>query len=287
MRRRAVRANRNYVPNTFIGGIAKLGRAGYNAPILTAAQLANTLGISESIIKGFKVVGEDVQCVLGEGVSIKSVAFRSNENLTYIDSNMIVAIGSSSFLQCSNLNSVNLPFVTIITLAAFKQCSSLYSVDFPLVTSINDSAFDLCSNLYSANFPLATMVDSNAFYLCSNLYSVNLPLATIINGNAFHMCSSLYSINLPSADRLRNGVFYGCTSLNLIDIKRCKFLSNTTSSNIVFENISLNAVINTNILLATVNDGEPDGDLLYAYTSRNATINFYDDDGIFVETYNP
>lgn len=187
------------VSNTFIGGIAKLGGTGDNAPILTAAELATTLGISESIIQGFKVVGEDVECVILENFSLPSVCFQNNENIIFFNSHNVTSIGAN----------------------AFRSCASLTSVDFPLVTSVG------------------------------------------------------------------GGSFWDCTSLVAINILLCKALGLNLLNNYVFRDISLNSTINSNIYLKTVKSGEPDDDLLYAYNSRNATINFYDDEGNFVETYNP
>lgn len=89
-------AVKNYVfgqkwePNTIIGGIGSV--------ITTKSALATKLGISESIIRGFKVVGSDVYCRITSYYQIPVNCFRDDTTITYYydyDSN--VTLSSASF----------------------------------------------------------------------------------------------------------------------------------------------------------------------------------------------
>ena len=82
-----VYAHQKYKPNTFIGGIAKLGGTGVNAPINTTALLATKLGIAENRIRAFKVVGDDVEFYIKDNYAVTAFgavnAVDANQNITY------------------------------------------------------------------------------------------------------------------------------------------------------------------------------------------------------------
>lgn len=88
---------RKLKPNTFIGGVG--------TTITSAAALAAKIGISSTRIKGFKVVGSDIECNITGSYSIQGAAFQNNSEITYYNDagGLVVTIYNSSFRNCSNL----------------------------------------------------------------------------------------------------------------------------------------------------------------------------------------
>lgn len=112
--------------NTEIGGVA--------STISTPALLAAKLGILESRISNFSIVGSDIQCRITGSYGIPVSAFANNSNLTYFTDleGVVTSLGASSF---SNQTTTNV----------------LKSVYFPNATFIGNSCF------YTANFGSPTM----------------------------------------------------------------------------------------------------------------------------------
>lgn len=253
---------RAYVPNTFIGGIAKLGGTGANAPILTAAELASRLGISVNIIKGFRVVGEDVECRIMQEYTAQGYAFGhqfpidANQNITFFHDieNKCISGGLRIFGNCQNLTSV--------FLNGFINNGD----------STNGGNFDNCIKLSHCEMDSLRFLRGYYFFRNTKISILNLNNLETITKNA----------------GLTGNNFQNMTELTLLSAKKLKQIGDSPSVNYSnFSGIKLNATIEVHIDLATANNGDIDADLLSAYNSRNATINFYDDDGNFVETYNP
>lgn len=81
------------------------------------------------------------------------------------------------------------------------------------------------------------------------------------------------------------GFFAGCGQIRIIDMRKCKEIGTSPSvDSSAFSIIKSGCVINVNLFLKTSNAGSPDVDIQYAKTSRSATINFYDDNGIYHST---
>ena len=133
-----VYARQKYKPNTFIGGIAKLGGTGANAPINTTALLATKLGIAENRIRAFKVVGDDVECYIkGTYVPIDSV-FPNNTNLTYfIDTDKLMqTIQNSIFQGTTNLSQLSIEGIKNFSTGGFTKITGtkIETLNFPQVS---------------------------------------------------------------------------------------------------------------------------------------------------------
>ncbi len=86
--------------NTIIGGVG--------TTITTKTILASTLGISESLIRRFEIIGSDVHCNIRGEYAIKRSAFSGNNDITsYIDiDNICTMIGISAFQNATNLKNI-------------------------------------------------------------------------------------------------------------------------------------------------------------------------------------
>jgi hypothetical protein len=97
-------------PNTFIGGVS--------ATITSKNQLGIKLGISNTRVKNFRIIGSDIQCAItGGSYQIPANAFNGDTSITYFLDNdgLVTDINSSGFQACTNLVSVNFPKCTSIS----------------------------------------------------------------------------------------------------------------------------------------------------------------------------
>lgn len=177
------------VSNTFIGGVS--------ATINTPELLATTIGTTVANIKNFKIVGENIECIILNTYSIKASAFRYNTDLTYYRDleGKIINISSYGFGECEKLSLVELPEILSITGGyVFRNETSIthgLSVITPKLTNLGNSVFYGCNryivSLYApllVTAGLTTLVDQTFYtiHLSSVLY-VNPSLATS-NGGA-------------------------------------------------------------------------------------------------------
>lgn len=108
-----------YEPNTFIGGIG--------SAITSASALASVLGISETIIKGFKIVGSDVECAIVEAYDIQNSAFDGNNDITYYrdEGEKLKNVGQYAFISAGELLEFKGLGVETIGKAAFMYAAKL------------------------------------------------------------------------------------------------------------------------------------------------------------------
>lgn len=175
------------VPNTFIGGIAKTGGTGVNAPIDTPYKLSQKLGIAVNRITGFKVIEDDVECRIRGGYYLKDQAFgastsvNSNKNITnfYDEDDLIHTIGGYAF-SFTNLTDFKIEGATFIRYACFDG-SKITSANLPLVTNSENLTFRNCKQLTTLNIPLITIGRNTMIYGCDNIdFSITAPLITTV-----------------------------------------------------------------------------------------------------------
>lgn len=301
-------------PNTFIGGIAKQGGEGANAPIDTSRKLATKLAISVNRISRFRINGDDVECNIKGDYSLgrysaESVAFSNNLNITYYRGSNITRL-VRCFMGCSNLiefireKNTGLTEVT----DAFRGCKKLTFIegfDNPSDNaSLNDSVFRGCTSLEAINLlSITRVVNNDIFHNCTSLKFIDLTRCiTGISGSMFYNCNSLErfenhvwtttlwgtfaactkitEIIIPKTTTLLDQVFNGCSKLELIDIRGCKIINH----NPWFHTVKLGFLIKVHIDLFTSNGGNPNPYLVTAKNTRNAIVEFYDDNGDYVST---
>jgi hypothetical protein len=218
---------------------------GVAATINTPALIASKLGIAVDRIKSFSIIGNDIQFAVIGNYNIPNACFMNNSSLTY-------------FLDNGGL-----------------------------VLKIDSNGFRACVNLSNINFPKCNEICIGSgflsFYQCSSLVNVSFPECLRVWTQSFASCSLLKIIDLPKLTETGPNIFSECISLEMVNMKKCISLS-LGGDNLVFSNIKSGCIINVNIFLKTSNGGVADGDLLYAKNSRNAIVNFYDDNGNYVST---
>lgn len=302
-------------PNTFIGGIGSV--------ITTKASLATKLGISESIIKSFKVVGTEVQAFIDSNYTMTN-RFYEDTTITHYDDKdgKVTAIGQNQFRDCSNLEYVRFPGLTSITgtdnsatTGVFRNCVSLTECLIPNLTTLTGryhfenvpllteltipnltGTIPFCtfrnSGILQLNLPLVTGIGQEAFNPNTVLETLTIPNVSIIGSRSFlnlQKVSSLVLLNVVSVSN-KNGTFSGMNSMELIDIRACKVLGDPSSIGgsqqftWTFDKLKTGCVINVHEDLATANSGSADEALVWAKANRSAVVNFYDDNGDYVST---
>lgn len=243
------------MPNTFIGGIAKTGGTGLNAPIDTPYKLSKKLGIDVNRITGFRVVGDDVECRIRGGYDIPLAAFGSvdsgsNTNITtYFDVEGNVSLLLSGSFYGTPMQQVNFPSVTQIGNRSFDNCSFFNEGIFPMVTKI------VGARTFAANTRL------------NNLYLPNLE-----------------EVEVSGATEARTfqGIGTNASStLSILDVRKLKRVGTNPSLNrLTFLTIKTGITIRVHEDMATNNPI----DLDYAKNTRGCTVEFYDDNGDYVST---
>lgn len=152
-------------PNTIIGGVA--------STIPTRAALATKLGISESLITRFKVVGNDIQCKIIDNYTIPSNCFLNDTSITsYLDKQgKVTNVNNYSFENTSNLKEISFINAVYFGQGVFKN-SGLLEVLQPLPAVSLNNTFENCSDLISVNAGLANGTWLNSFANCNNLTEV-------------------------------------------------------------------------------------------------------------------
>jgi hypothetical protein len=83
----------------------------------------------------------------------------------------------------------------------------------------------------------------------------------------------------------KDGLWDSLTAIELIEAKKLRYLGNPSQAGTnAFRALKLGCKIRLHIDLLTANAGNADASLVFAKNARNATIEFYDDNGIYVTT---
>jgi hypothetical protein len=162
-------------PNLFIGGVS--------ATINTSAILATRLGVNQSIIKGFKVIGLNIECTIIANYGVGTSAFRNDTSITYYkdDGQFAKAISNNTFDGSSNLSVLELYGLTSFSFGGFPKIvgTKIKNLLFPNAININQQSVgnsDIINNLLLETFeaPLCN-------YNTGNGGLSNLPLLTYID----------------------------------------------------------------------------------------------------------
>lgn len=277
--------------NTFIGGIAKMGGTGVNAPINTPALLSARIGLPVSAIRNFVVKGNDVEFLATENYTITANAFGSlslagaNQNITYYHDlkgflrNNASGISSARvFSFCGELTSVILPNCFQTGEAFCISATKLEVLQLPSLVTTGNQPFWNNPKLKSfvAN-RLVSFGANNAFTNNTLMEVCETPLANRLTNIHYQNCVSLKKAINDNATIIGNSAFQSCSAIEEISIKKA-----TTLGSNVFLNIKLNCLIRANISLLTSSAGSPNPNLTYAKNTRLATVEFYDNAGNYV-----
>ncbi|SHH27617.1 leucine-rich repeat domain-containing protein [Flavobacterium defluvii] len=240
----------------------------------------------------------------------KTYAFANNSALKTFYAPLCTQFGtldgySYCFYNCNNLSDFTVGATTSIGINAFTNCQSITYIDLSLVTSLYDGAFENCVKLISINnLNNVTTIKQNAFNNCKSLTTFSGNQVKYIGSRAFLNCSSVTSYNFPELETITGDIstngfgtfksntmltsftapkltkieywdaFSNCTNIESIYLPVLITLGSTTANNNNFFNIKKGCTITVSSLLKTVNSGQPDGDLVYASTTREAIVNY-------------
>lgn len=225
--------------NTIIGGVA--------SSISTKALLASKLGISQSEIRRFEVIGSDIHVNIRISYAIPAMAFINNTSITsYLDyDGKVTALSGEDFRN-----------------------STVASVIFPKVSNVG-SGYNL-ANTQIVNLELPELVSSStAQWLRDNskMKTCLLPKAETLNPGQLFLNSIL--MELISYKKLKS---YGDPAMTL------------SGNNSGFLNLKTGCTIEVNVAMLTANSGAVHNAFVYAKNTRGAIVNFYDDAGNYVST---
>lgn len=226
-------------PNTIIGGIG--------GTINTKALLATKLGISESIIGNFEVIGSDVHCRMKSNYSVGIPGIGTFENSTEITSYIDL---DGKFI---NLNVTN----------CFRN-STIQNVFFPNLNQLNGFDFYNCVQLTQLYMPNLTSTLSNRQFYNTRIPIMELPnLVSVSSSNTtFRQMTATLEINMP----------------------KLKVLGSPAVHNDCFLLLKTGCIIRVHEDLATANAGAPHAALVWVKANRSAIVEFYDDNGDYVST---
>lgn len=247
---------------------------------LISITLGAITAIQDSAFMGnVKMTGLD----LSTATSIGAHAFNGNVAMNYVNNmNNVVTISTNAFRGCTSLPAFSANSVSSIGIAAFYNCSSVTSYYLPALTTFETSTSAGTSGTFQNNTSCTSFSAPNltsitgaggAFNGNSNMTSCNVPsLAGTIGIYIWLGCSKLSSLTIGAVTTLGDGCFNGCSLLGAVYIPTLATCGSTTGNNNVFNAIKTGCVITVKASLQTANSGAPDGDLVYAATTRGATI---------------
>lgn len=205
MRRRALLMGGKSAPNTIIGGVGSV--------ITTKSALATKLGISESIISGFKIVGSDVHFRARDNYNIATDCFNGDLSITkYVDlDGRVENIWVRSF-QSSSIKNIYLPNAVFGDFA-FAYCSQLINDEYGGVLNYNQGFLtggQAClrgTKIPTVNINLADKITLESFHSWIG-ESINF-YGTSIENSAFRTAQFKYA-NFPNVTNISALAFYQC-----------------------------------------------------------------------------
>lgn len=185
---------------------------------------------------------------------------------TFIADNLEALIGNNHFKN-TNLTNANFPSLKTLNSNTCFRTTPFTNYDFPSLTSIGSINLGTAYT-NTANFPILNNLSSGAF-TGFGAVTLDLPSVTRIYGKTytFSKMSNIQTINLKNLTYFANPANDGGSSYQK-----------------TFYNINSGCEINIHEYNATSNNGSADASLVYAKNQRNATINFYNNNGNFVST---
>ncbi|MDR3302997.1 MAG: leucine-rich repeat domain-containing protein [Treponema sp.] len=104
---------------------------------------------------------------------IEEGAFSSSE-ITKLEHDGVLTVGSMGFHGCDSLESISLPNATSIGTSVFLNCSKLVTANLPKVSTIGTGAFQYCRQLKTVTISGATSIGGSVFSGCTVLETVTL-----------------------------------------------------------------------------------------------------------------
>lgn len=232
------------------------------------------------------VAGDEVTLYGGAGITLKASLFRNSATLLKIEDDVdcVVAVAggknAGAISLCSALTTVTLNGVTTVAQEGLYNNPNLATVNMTALVNAGASAFAACTNLTTLNTPAVTTIGQDCYKGCTSIEFFNginnsiIPNLTSAGVSAFEGCTGTTAFVVNGLSTVANLLFKDCTNVVTIAIASCTALGSTTANNNVFENCTSLANVYCPTALATVDGGNPDGDLVYAAGTLGATINY-------------
>lgn len=177
-------------------------------------------------------------------LSLTTISFANNTNLTTVTLKEGAKIGTSAFMGCTSLATVkNLNKVAEIGEKAFNS-TALTETELHVAT-IGKEAFKGCTSLATVTLGAEVKtIGEGAFQGATSLNVINnLALIETIGKNAFNGCTAITTFDYTNA-ALGEGAFQGCTSLvgqvrsNVTTLEKNVFNGANKVSTFVFPNVT-------------------------------------------------
>lgn len=223
--------------------------------------------------------GDEVTLIGGAGITLKASLFRTSATLLKIEDDVdcVVAIAGGekvgALSLCPNLTTVTLNGVITVAREGIFSNAALVNVSLDACTTLGLAAIGNCTSVATFNFPALTTAGNDCFYPCVSATTFTLPLLTSAGNNCFRGCTSVVTFSLPLLTSAGSSCFQDC-SATVISLPNCTSLGLTTGDNSVFSGCTNLTTVYVPTALATVDGGNPDGDLVYAVGTLGATINY-------------
>ena len=202
--------------------------------------------------------GDEVTLIGGSGITFKASLFRTSDKILKIEDDVdcVVAVAggkvAGAVSLCPNLTTVTLNGVTTAGQEAFKDCTSLTTYTMWALQTAGQDAFKDCTSLTTYTMPALQTAGSSCFYGCTSVTTFAMPALQTMGDNCFRLCTSLTTVTMPLLNAL----------------------GTTTGFDSVFDSCTALTSVTVPTALATVDAGNPDGDLVYADGTLGATITY-------------
>lgn len=274
----------NFTINTIIGGVA--------ASISSKTLLASKLGIKQSEIRRFEIIGSDVHAnIRSNYILANGFAFQNDLTITkFIDlEGKCTSTFTSIFQGCTNLIELRMKSLTALVGNFIQSTPNLVEVEFGVLKSIETVAAQNTSAVFPTNMVNSignSALVNNKFTLIDLTSMTSIPNSSPITG-----ATLATQVLMPNVVSITSSVqfFQNLTSCNYINLKKLKTYGihasgGVSAFNLGFQNLKLNCTIEVNIAMATANSGSPHAAFLWVKNNRNAIVKFFDDNGNYVST---
>ena len=219
-------------------------------------------------------IEDDVDCVVAVAGGKNAGALSLCTALTTITLNGCIMAEQEVFYSNAALTSVSLNGLTTAGSAMLQDCDSLTSLSLPTLITAGSMAFNDCLLLATFTAPNLQTLGSSALSGSPALTAISLPALTAAGDAAFSGCANITTISLPALETAGAGMFDGCIRLETVTLASVTDLGGTTGDDTVFLGCTLLTSVTVPTALATIDSGNPDGDLVYADVTLGATITY-------------
>lgn len=231
------------------------------------------------------VNGDEVTLIGGAGITLKTSLFRNDNKLVKIEDDVDCVItvnggkNAGALSLCSQLTTVTLNGVITTAEEGLFSNSSLSNLSATSCTTMGKNA---CSNNTSlSTFSLIALVSAGESCFSTSplmnffdgVSASVCPLLATVGVNCFGSNTATPAFILIPVTNIPQSVFNNC-SCSVISIPSATNLGGTTGNDNVFLNCLNLTTIYCNNLLATIDGGSPDGDLVYAVGTLGAAITY-------------